>query len=132
MNGEGGLLVVKVTTGNIDDSKPALDMVVNDTGSLYADKGFVSASLKAELADQNIDFIEFKRSNMKRQPISSWDREMLSKRFIIETVFDQLKSLAQIDHTKHLSCISFMVSLMAGLIAYTFQAKKPGIKLARL
>ena len=127
MNGEGGLLVVKVTTGNIDDSKPALDMVVNDTGSLYADKGYFLASQKAELAEQDIDFITGQRSNMKRQPISSWDREMLSKRFIIETVFDKLKNMVQIDHTKHRSYISFMVSLMAGLIAYTFQAKKPGI-----
>nr|WP_171041077.1 transposase [Pseudoalteromonas aurantia] len=105
---------------------------MNNTGSLYADKGFVSASLKAELAEQGIDFITGQRSNMKRQSISSWDRVMLSKRFIIETVFDQLKNMAQIDHTKHLSCISFMVSLMARLIAYTFKAKKQGIKLARL
>jgi len=69
---------------------------------------------------------------MKRQPISSWDRAMLSKRFIIETVFDQLKNMAQIDHTRHRSCISFMVNLMAGLIAYTFQTKKPSIKVTRL
>ncbi|TMO26390.1 IS982 family transposase, partial [Pseudoalteromonas sp. S4741] len=29
-------------------------------------------------------------------------------------------------------CISFMVNLMAGLIAYTFQTKKPSIKVTRL
>jgi hypothetical protein len=107
-------------------------MVENVTGSLYADKGYVSASLKAEFTKQGIDFIADQRSSMKRQPISSWDRAMLSKRFIIETVFDQLKNMAQIDHTRHRSCISFMVNLMAGLIAYTFQTKKPSIKLTRL
>ncbi|KZN54935.1 hypothetical protein N482_05115 [Pseudoalteromonas luteoviolacea NCIMB 1942] len=90
MNDEGGLLAVKVTAGNVDDRKPMLDMVENVTGGLYA-KGYVSASLKAELAKQDIDFITGQRSNMKRQPILSWDRAMLSKRFIIETVFDQLK-----------------------------------------
>ncbi|MBD1584562.1 transposase, partial [Pseudoalteromonas sp. S16_S37] len=55
-----------------------------------------------------------------------------SKRFIIETVFDQLKNITHIDHTRHRSCISFMVNLMAGLIVYTFQAKKPSIKVTRL
>ena len=132
MNDEGGLLAVKVTAGNVDDRQPVLDMVDNVTGSLYADRGYVSANLKAELAEQGINFITGQRSNMKRQPISSWDRAMLSKRFIIETVFDQLKNMAQIDHTRHRSCISFMVNLMAGLIAYTFQTKKPSIKVTRL
>ncbi|TMO21177.1 transposase, partial [Pseudoalteromonas sp. S4741] len=85
-----------------------------------------------ELAEQGIDFITGQRSNMKRQPLSSWYRAMLSKRFIIESVFDQLKNMAQIDHTRHRSGISFMVNLMAGLIAYTFQTKKPSIKVTRL
>jgi len=132
MNDEGGLLAVKVTAGNVDDRQPVLDMVDKVTGSLYADKGYVSANLKAELAEQGIDFITGQRRNMKRQPISSWDRAMLSTRFIIERVFDQLKNMAQIDHTRHRSGISFMVNLMAGLIAYTFQAKKPSIKVTRL
>ena len=129
MNDEGGLLAVKVTEGNVDDRKPVLD---NVTGSLYADKGYVSANLKEQLAEQGIDFVTGQRSNLKRQHISAWDRGMLSKRFIIETVFDQLKHIAQIDHTRHRSCISFMVNLMAGLIAYTFKAKKPSIKVTRL
>ena len=132
MNDEGSLLAVKVTEGNVDDRKPVLDMVDNVTGSLYADKGYVSANLKEQLAQQGIDFITGQRSNMKRQSISVWDRAMLSKRFIIETVFEQLKNIAQIDHTRHRSCISFMVNLMAGLIAYTFKARKPSIKVTRL
>ena len=132
MNDEGGLLAVKVTAGNVDDRKPVLDMVDNVAGSLYGDKGYVSADLKEQLAEQGVDFITGQRSNMKRQSMSSWDKAMLSKRFIIETVFDQLKNIAQIDHTRHRSCISFMVNLMAGLIAYTFKEKKPSIKVNRL
>lgn len=132
MNDEGGLLAVKVTEGNVDDRVPVPEMIENVTGSLYADKGYVSANLKAQLAEQDIDFITGRRSNMKSQGLSSWDRAMLGKRFIIETVFDQLKNIAQIDHTRHRSCISFMVNLMAGLIAYTFKSKKPSINVSRL
>ncbi|WP_280951647.1 transposase, partial [Pleionea mediterranea] len=50
----------------------------------------------------------------------------------IETVFDQLKNIAQIEHTRHRSCISFMVHLIAGLIAYTFKQQKPSINVTRL
>jgi hypothetical protein len=132
MNDEGGLLAVKVTPGNVDDRKPIPDMIENVTGSLYADKGYVSASLKETLAEKGINFITGQRSNMKHQPISAWDKAMLSKRFIIETLFGQLKHIAQIDHSRHRSCISFMVNLMAGLIAYTFKDKKPSIKVSRL
>lgn len=132
MNDEGGLLAVKVTPGNVDDRKPVPSMLDNVSGSLYADKGYISSNLKGLLAEQGIDFITGQRSNMKSQPISAWDKAMLSKRFIIETVFDQLKNMAQIDHTRHRSSISFMVNLMAGLVAYTFQTKKPSINIARL
>ena len=132
MNDEGGLLAVKVTAGNVDDRTPVRDMIDNVTGDLYGDKGYISAPLKADLAEQGINFVTGQRSNMKPQVISAWDKAMLSKRFIIETVFDQLKNIAQIDHTRHRSCISFMVNLMAGLIAYTFKDKKPSIKVTRL
>uniref|UniRef100_UPI0037433D67 transposase n=1 Tax=Candidatus Enterovibrio escicola TaxID=1927127 RepID=UPI0037433D67 len=60
-----------------------------------------------------------------------WDRLMLRKRFIIETVFYQLKNISQIEHSRHRSCIRFMVNLLAALITYSFQPKKPSIKITR-
>lgn len=57
---------------------------------------------------------------------------MLRKRFIVETVFDQLKNISQIEHSRHRSCISFMVNLIGGLIVYTVQEKQPRIRITRL
>ncbi len=57
---------------------------------------------------------------------------MLQKLFIIETIFDQLKTISQIKHFWHRSYISFMVNLLAWLIAYSFQPKDPSIKMTRL
>ena len=37
----------------------------------------------------------------------------------------------QIEHTRHRSVTGFMVNLMAGLIAYTYQPKKPSLGLRR-
>ncbi len=34
-----------------------------------------------------------------------------------------------IDHSRHASVKNFMVNVLAGLIAYTFQEKKPSLKL---
>ncbi|PCS23083.1 hypothetical protein BTN49_1076 [Candidatus Enterovibrio escicola] len=72
------------------------------------------------------------KKNMKPNVMKFCDRLILWIRFIIETVFDQLKNISQIEHSRHLSCISFMLNLLAGIIAYSFQPKKPSIKMARL
>jgi hypothetical protein len=66
---------------------------------------------------------------MKPRLMRLWDRLMLRKRFLIETVNDQLKNISQIEHSRHRSLTGFMVNLVAGFIAYTFQPKKPSLGL---
>jgi hypothetical protein len=117
---------------NVDDRTPVADMVDNLWGSLYGDKGYISGPLEQELADKGVTLITGVKKNMKPKVMKLWDRLMLRKRFIIETVFDQLKNISQIEHSRHRSRISFMVNLLAGLIAYSFQPKKPSIKITRL
>ena len=131
VNDTGEVLSVKVTTGNTDDRQPLPDMVQDLWGSLYADKGYLSQSLTDELAEKDITFITTIRKNMKPKLMRLWDRLMLRKRYIIETIIDQLKNQSQIEHTRHRSPVSFMVHLLAGVIAYTFQPKKPKIRVER-
>ncbi len=57
------------------------------------------------------------------------DRIMLRKRFIIETINDQLKNISQVEHTRHRSPGNFAINLLAALIAYTHQPKKPSLRL---
>ena len=52
---------------------------------------------------------------------------LLRKRAIVETVIDQLKNISQIEHYRHRSPINFMVKVLAGLIAYCHQPKKPSL-----
>ncbi len=54
---------------------------------------------------------------------------MLRKRFLIETVNDQLKNISQIEHSRHRSVVGFLLEIVSGLIAYTFQPKKPSLGL---
>jgi len=58
-----------------------------------------------------------------------WDRAILAKRFIIETINDQLKNISQIEHSRRRSLHSFMLNFMSGLIAYCLKEKKPSINL---
>lgn len=132
INDEGGILAVKVTAGNVDDRSPVTDMCKDLWGNLYGDKGYISKKLQEELSQNDIHFVTGKKRNMKPKVMNMWDKIMLRKRFIIETVFDQLKNISQIEHTRHRSCVSFMVNLLAGLIAYSFKEKKPSIKVTRL
>jgi hypothetical protein len=53
----------------------------------------------------------------------------LRKRAIIESVNDQLKNICQIEHSRHRSPSNFLVHLLAGLIAFCHQPKKPSLHL---
>ncbi len=56
------------------------------------------------------------------------DKIMLRKRTMIETINDQLKNIAQIEHSRQGSFGNFITNLIAGLIVYSFQEKKQSIK----
>lgn len=64
---------------------------------------------------------------MKNQLMPLFDKVMLRKRSIIETINDQLKNMSQIEHSRHHSEANFVVNLPAGPIAYAFQPKKPAL-----
>ena len=58
-----------------------------------------------------------------------FDKIMVRKRVIIETIHDQLKNIPQIEHTRHRSPVNFLVNVIAALIAYTHQEKKPSLNI---
>jgi hypothetical protein len=58
------------------------------------------------------------------------DKVLLRKRFIIETINDQLKNISQIEHSRHRSILNFLINLVAGLVAYSHQPKKPSLNLS--
>ena len=91
-------------------------------------KDILSQKLRQTLHTQNIDLVYKVRKNMKPEPLSDYDAEMLKKRMLIETVIEQLKSQTQLDHTRHRSFTNFQVNMVAALIAYTHQEKKPSLK----
>lgn len=58
-----------------------------------------------------------------------YDKILLRKRVLIESVNDQLKNICQIEHTRHRSVHNFAANLVAVLIAYQVLEKKPALNL---
>jgi hypothetical protein len=45
----------------------------------------------------------------------------------LPSINDQLKNVSQLAHTRHRSPATFLVNLIGGLLAYTFQPQKPAL-----
>jgi len=131
VNDQGELLTFFLTPGNVDDRKPVPHMAKKLWGKLFGDKGYISQPLFDQLYEQGVQLITPIRKNMKIRLMPLIDKILLRKRAIIETINDQLKNISQVAHTRHRSVTNFLVNLVAGLIAYTHQPKKPSLNLSR-
>ena len=69
------------------------------------------------------------KKNMKNCLMHIYDKILLRKRAVIESVNDILKNSCQIEHTRHRSFDNFITNLIAGLIAYAFMPKNPNINI---
>ena len=128
VNDQGELLAFTLTPGNVDDRKPVEKLTHNLVGKLFGDKGYISKALFEQLFARGLQLITTLKRNMKPRVMPLMDRLFLRKRALIESVNDQLKNISQIEHSRHRSFKNFFVNLLAALIAYTHQSKKPSLK----
>ena len=101
-NDRGEIIAFVLTGANVSDKDPNVFKVLAKRlyGKLFADKGYISQKL-------------------------FYDRMMLRKRYIIETINDMLKNTAQIVHSRHRSVNNFVMNLISALGAYCFFDNKP-------
>jgi hypothetical protein len=134
VNDRGELMAAKVTTGKVADNDRGVvhSIAKGLTGRLFGDKGYISQELFKRLWKDGLKLVTNIRKNMKNKLIPIMDKIMLRKRFIIETINDHLKNNEQIEHSRHRSLAGFITNLMAGLIAYQMQPKKPRLRFCGL
>jgi len=132
INSKGELLRIRLTPGNVDDRKPIPGLCRGLSGMLFADKGYIAKWLTEALGDMGIKLVTTVKKNMKPVPLTPFEKAVLRRRSLIETVFDELKNLCQIEHTRHRSEGNFAVNLMAGIIAYCLSEDKPTLSLIRV
>ena len=128
------LLNFMIMSGDVDDRKPLeykafVDLIY---GKLVGDKGYIGKNLFEKLFVDGIQLITKLKNNMKGAMMSVSDKLLLRKRAIIETVNDELKNIAPIEHSRHRCFDNFMVNLLGALSAYCFFPKKPTIRVEPL
>lgn len=129
INDRGEILSFLLTTGNVADVAVLEKLSKGIVGKLFGDMGYISSKVARKLLEQGLQLFTNLRSNMKQKFIPLRDKLLLRKRFIIETINDQLKNISQIEHTRHRGIGNFLVNLLGGIAAYTHQSKKPSLNL---
>lgn len=127
VNEKGEIVSFLLSPGNMPDNNVAAvtKLAARLTGKLYGDRGYISHDLFLALFRKGVRLITGIKKNMKNMLLPLWDKLMLRKRCIIETINDQCKNQEQIEHTRHRSPKNFVSNLLAGLIAYQLKPKKP-------
>ncbi len=130
-NEKGEILNFCITSGDVDDRKPLENkrFLSEIYGKLVGDKGYISRQLFQHLFVDGIQLITKLKNNMKGALMSVSDRLLLRKRAIIETLNDELKNIAQIEHSRHRAIHNFIVNLLAGIAVYCLFPKKPTINM---
>jgi len=130
INDQGELLGACLTPGSTDDRRPVRKLVRQLWGKLFGDRGYISQELFEQLWAQGLQLITKLKRNMKNKLMPLFDKLLLRQRALIECVNDQLKNISQIEHTRHRSPINGIVNMIAAVVAYTFQPKKPALDLS--
>ena len=132
-NEKGELLNFMITPGDVDDRKPLECKAFVDFiyGKLVGDKRYIGKNLFQRLFVDGIQLITKLKSNMKGALMSVSDRLLLRKRAIIEIVNDELKNIAQVEHSGHRCSDNFIVNLLGAIAAYCLFTKNPCINVQR-
>ena len=128
INNKGEVLNFMFTPGNVDDRESLKQgkFLENIKGKLRADKGYIGQTLFENLFLNGIQLVTKVKNYMKNSLMSIADKILPSKRALIETVNDELKNIAQIEHSNS-SFNNFIANALSAIAAYCFFEKKPAI-----
>jgi hypothetical protein len=129
INHRGEFCACRITAGNVNDRDPVPEITKELLGKLFADKGYIGQKLFDQLLDKGLQLITGIRKNMKNRLMSQWDKLMLRKRSLIESVNHQLKNVFQIEHSRHRSVFNGFANMICAIIAFALHPRKPSIQL---
>ena len=84
---------MRLTPGNVDDRRPVPELVKELFGKLFGDKAYISQPLFDVLYKDGLQLVTKLKKSMKNRVVSMFDKIMLRKRAIIESVVDQLRNI---------------------------------------
>ena len=129
INHLGEIVLFALSPGNIADNNHNLLESIADKLQcfLFGDKGYLS-KIATSLKQRGLCLITKLRKNMKnKQMLSPEQKYYMKHRGLIETVFDVMKHLLDIEHSRNRSTKNYFANVLAAIIAYTFLDKTPAI-----
>ncbi|ANH80067.1 hypothetical protein A8C56_02890 [Niabella ginsenosidivorans] len=125
----GEIIRVMFTTGNVADNNTEQMLKLFDKlkGQVFADRGFINQKAFEQLLGKGLQVVTGTKSNMKNKLMNFNQKLLLKKRGMIESINDILKTVCDIEHTRHRSPINALLNVFAGLCAYTFLERLPNI-----
>ena len=132
INDRGEVLGLTLTPGQVDDRRPVAKLVRQLWGKWFGDRGYIGQELFEQLWTEGVPLITKLKRDRKNKLMPVLDKLLLRKRALIECVNDQLKNSSQMEHTRHRSATNGIVNMLAAVVAYTFQPKKPALDLSTI
>ena len=130
INENGEVISLYVTPGNTADNNEAviLKLTKNLFGKIFGDKGYMlNTKLFENLYFNGIHMVTKIRNNMKNKLMDVYDKIMLKKRGLIESIGGILKESMSLEHSRHRSIFGLLFHVTTTLCAYNFKSNKPSI-----
>ena len=128
INDKGEILNFMFTPGNVDDRESLKTGKVPEKHKRQAlwRQRLYRAGFVREPFSGRIQLITKVKNNMRNSLMTIADKILLRKCALIETVNDELKNIAQIEHRCR-SFNNFIADSLSVIVAYCFFEKKPAI-----
>ena len=124
-NHERQIVALRLTSGNVHDTTPVAPLTRDLIGKLFGDKGYVGQDLAHRLLRRGLILMMRMRRNMKRLPVSFFDKALLNGRNIVETIIGHIKEFSSLRLPKHRSVFNAFTHLTAAIVAYQINPLPP-------
>jgi hypothetical protein len=124
-NHQRQIVALKLTPGNGHDTTPVPQLTRDLMGKLFGDKGYIGKDLAHRLLRRGLVLMTRVRRNMKRLPISFFDKALLNGRNIVETIIGHIKEFSSLRLPKHRSVFNAFTHLTAAIVAYQIDPLPP-------
>jgi len=128
INNLGQITPFLLTPGNVaDNNKTVLMLLLGGLkGVCVRDKRYLT-TLFQQFYENGLELVKKPKRNMRSLPVPHWKNKLINMRPVIESVFDIMGTVCDIDHTRHRSPINAISHVLAGLIAYQSLEQKPAV-----
>ena len=128
INNLGQIISFKLTSGNTaDNNQDLLQYLLKSLeGCCVGDKGYLT-KLFDFFYENGLHILTKPKKNMKNKLMPPLWNKIIDKRGVIESVFDILTSICDIEHSRHRKPQNAFTHIFGSLIAYQFLDKKPTV-----